>query len=41
MSHDNFVIDKLSHRLSQLIPEFVQEESPAFEQFLKAYFLSI
>ena len=38
MSHDNFVIDKLSHRLSQLIPEFVQEESPAFEQFLKAYF---
>ena len=38
MSHDNFVIDKLSHRLSQLIPNFIQEESPAFEQFLKAYF---
>ena len=38
MSHENFVIDKLSHRLSQLIPNFVQEESPALEAFLKAYF---
>jgi hypothetical protein len=38
MSHENLIVDKLSHRLPSLLPEFVREESPALEQFLKAYF---
>lgn len=38
MSHEKYVIDKLSQRLPNLLPDFVKEESPIFEQFLKAYF---
>jgi hypothetical protein len=38
MSHEKYVIDSLSQRLPGLLPEFVREEAPVFEQFLKAYF---
>ena len=38
MSSDAPNIDKLSDRITQLVPDFVQEEAPVFEQFLKAYY---
>ena len=38
MSSDASNIDKLSDRITQLVPDFVQEEAPVFEQFLKAYY---
>ena len=38
MSHQEFSIDKLSHRLPSLLPEYLKEESPMFEAFLNAYF---
>lgn len=38
MSHEKYITDKLSHRLPSLLPDFVKEEAPVFEQFLKAYF---
>ena len=38
MSSDDPNIDKLSDRITQLVPDFVQEEAPVFEQFLKAYY---
>jgi len=38
MSHEKYVIDSLSQRLPGLLPEFIREEAPVFEQFLKAYF---
>jgi len=38
MSHQDFSIDKLSHRLPSLLPEYLKEESPMFEAFLNAYF---
>ena len=31
-------VDKLSHRLHDLLPDFVQQESPEFIAFLEAYF---
>ena len=31
-------VDKLSHRLHDLLPDFVQSESPEFVAFLEAYF---
>ena len=33
-----YATDSLSSRLPNLLPEFVREESPALEAFLKAYF---
>ena len=38
MSHENLIVDKLSHRLPSLLPDFVKADSPALEQFIKAYF---
>ena len=31
-------IDKLSDRITSLVPDFIQDEAPVFEQFLKAYY---
>ena len=38
MARDAFNIDRLSDRISSLVPDFVQEDAPVFELFLKAYF---
>ena len=38
MSHEDFAIDRLSQRLPSLLPEYLKNESPMFEAFLKAYF---
>tara|TARA_Y100000593_G_scaffold12786_1_gene23677 strand:+ start:6659 stop:10570 length:3912 start_codon:yes stop_codon:yes gene_type:complete len=38
MAKEAFNIGRLSDRISSLVPEFVQDEAPVFEQFLKAYF---
>ena len=38
MSHDKYLKDRLSYRIGSLLPDYVREESPAFEAFLKAYF---
>ncbi len=38
MAKDAFNIDRLSDRISSLVPDFIQEDAPVFEQFLKAYF---
>jgi len=38
MSSDVSNVDKLSDRITSLVPDFVQEEAPVFEQFLKAYY---
>ena len=38
MSHDKYLKDRLSYRIPSLLPEYLREESPAFEAFLKAYF---
>jgi hypothetical protein len=38
MSHQEYISEKLSHRLPSLLPEHLREESPALEQFLRAYF---
>ncbi len=38
MSHEKYVKERLSHRLPSLLPEYLREEAPAFEAFLKAYF---
>ena len=37
MSND-FKIEKLSDRLTSLLPEYIQHEAPVFELFLKSYF---
>jgi len=38
MSHTDYVSERLSHRLPTLLPEYLKEEAPAFEQFIRAYF---
>ena len=38
MQNGSVNIDKLSDRISSLVPSFIQEDAPVFEQFLKAYF---
>ncbi len=38
MSHDKYLKDRLSYRIPSLLPEYLREESPTFEAFLKAYF---
>ena len=38
MSHDKHLKDRLSYRIPSLLPEYLRDESPAFEAFLKAYF---
>ncbi len=38
MSHDKYLKDRLSYRIPSLLPEYLRDESPAFESFLKAYF---
>lgn len=34
----SMVIDKLTHGLNSLLPQFVKDESPEFVAFIKAYF---
>lgn len=38
MSHDKYLKDRLSYRIPSLLPEYLRDESPALEAFLKAYF---
>lgn len=38
MSHDKYLKDRLSYRIPSLLPEYLRDESPALESFLKAYF---
>ena len=38
MSHDKYLKERLSYRIPSLLPEYLRDESPAFEAFLKAYF---
>ena len=38
MSHDKHLKDRLSYRIPSLLPEYLRDESPALEAFLKAYF---
>ena len=38
MQNGSVNIDRLSDRISSLVPSFIQEDAPVFEQFLKAYF---
>ena len=38
MSHEKYLKDRLSYRIPSLLPEYLRDESPAFEAFLKAYF---
>ena len=38
MANKNFDIQRLTDRLPNLLPDFVMDEAPVFEQFLKAYF---
>ena len=37
-SHAHNKVDKLSDRITSLVPDFIQDEAPVFEQFLKAYY---
>ena len=34
-SHAHNKVDKLSDRITSLVPDFIQDEAPVFEQFLK------
>ena len=38
MAHQNHVVDKLSTRLSGLLPEYIREDAPIFEAFLQSSF---
>lgn len=38
MAHQNHIVDKLSTRLSGLLPEYIREDAPIFEAFLQSYF---
>ena len=38
MSHEKYLKDRLSYRIPSLLPEYLRDESPALESFLKAYF---
>ena len=38
MSVDVANVDRLSDRITSLVPDFVKDEAPVFEQFLKAYY---
>ena len=38
MAFENLIQHKLSHQIKGLLPEYIREEAPIFEQFLKAYF---
>ena len=38
MAFENHIVDRLSTRLSSLLPEHIREEAPIFEMFLEAYF---
>jgi len=38
MSHTEYVSESLSQRLPTLLPEYLKDEAPAFEQFIRAYF---
>ena len=38
MSHEKQISERLSYRLPSLLPEYLRDEAPAFESFLKAYF---
>ena len=38
MAHQNHIVDRLSTRLSGLLPEYIREDAPIFEAFLQSYF---
>ena len=38
MSNNDFKIERLTDRLSGLLPDYIQSEAPVFELFLKSYF---
>lgn len=38
MAFENHIVDRLSTRISSLLPEHIREDSPVFEMFLEAYF---
>ena len=38
MAHEKHIVDRLSLRLSSLLPEWIRDEAPIFESFIKAYF---
>ena len=38
MSHQDLTTDKLTHRLEGLLPDYVKDEAPVFELFLRSYF---
>ena len=38
MAFENHIVDRLSTRISSLLPEHIQEDAPIFEMFLEAYF---
>tara|TARA_Y100001954_G_scaffold57189_1_gene61631 strand:- start:26 stop:3889 length:3864 start_codon:yes stop_codon:yes gene_type:complete len=38
MAFEKHIVDRLSTRLPSLLPDWIQEEAPVFELFLKSYF---
>ena len=38
MAFENHIVDRLSTRLSSLLPEHIKDDAPIFEMFLEAYF---
>ena len=38
MAFENHIVDRLSTRISGLLPEHIREDSPIFEMFIEAYF---
>tara|TARA_B100001939_G_C16947545_1_gene620935 strand:- start:6514 stop:10278 length:3765 start_codon:yes stop_codon:yes gene_type:complete len=38
MAHQDHIVDRLSTRLSSLLPDYIKDEAPIFESFLEAYF---
>ena len=38
MAFENHIVDRLSTRLSGLLPEHIKDDAPIFEMFLEAYF---
>ena len=38
MAFEKHIVDRLSTRLPSLLPDWIQEEAPVFELFVKSYF---
>jgi hypothetical protein len=38
MAHQNHIVDRLTNRLSTILPEHIREDAPIFESFLSSYF---